>query len=681
MLLVATVIGSHAAGEDRSPDGKLSGRDVLFRTDFEQSGTERFEFTDTSAWSIGTNDGNHFLSLTKKRSDFEPPVRSPYNRALIRDLQAESFVLDVRLQSTIPDYNHRDLCLFFGYQDDAHLYYVHLGKRTDDHANQIFIVDNEPRKKISTKTTPGTDWTDEWHHARVVRDAVSGEIAVYFDDMQIPVMTAIDKTFVRGRVGVGSFDDIGNFDDIIVFGPNTSAPEAEPFSGIDPDGFDRTVRPQDDLYQHVNGRWLMSTQIPADKSNYGSFTALDDAARENIREIIEAAAENPVDDNSRKVGDFYRSYMNEDLAEQRGLVPVKDELADINGLTDMEGVFRHLGHLQTIGVDGPVAFFVGVDAKNSTQHLAAIVQSGTTLPDRDYYLEDDEKYLKAREALKAYTASLFQLAEIPNGETAASSILKLETRLAEIQWSRTELRDAERRYNKYHLADLPDLAPELPWPLFFDAVGVESLEYVNVMTPSYFQGLQAVGNELDLDTAKNYLRFRLLDAAAPLLSKPFVDAHFELHDRQLAGIPEQKPRWKRAVDATSGGGAGDFGVLGEAVGQIYVAKHFQPEAKRSMDALVANLLQAYENSIHDLEWMTAETKQKALEKLHRITPKIGYPEKWRDYSKLEIRDDDLVGNIRRSMTFEHNRMLEKLGRRVDRTEWGMTPQTVNAYYN
>ena len=214
----------------------------------------------------------------------------------------------------------------------------------------------------------------------------------------------------------------------------------ELFSGIDPDGFDHSVRPQDDLYQHVNGRWLLSTQIPGDKSNYGSFTALDDAARENIRTIIEEAAQNPTDENSRKVGDFYRSFMNEDLIEARGLGPLQDEIKAISELSSKEELFRHLGYLQTVGVGGPVGFFVSTDAKDSNRYLAAIVQSGTTLPDRDYYLEDDEKYVKARESLKTYIGTLFSLSGVPFTESDAAEILNLETKFAEAQWTRTELR-------------------------------------------------------------------------------------------------------------------------------------------------------------------------------------------------------------------------------------------------
>ena len=463
-------------------------------------------------------------------------------------------------------------------------------------------------------------------------------------------------------------------------GSNVIAQEL--FSGIDPDGFDHNVRPQDDLYQHVNGRWLLRTVIPSDKSNYGSFTALDDAAREHVREIIEDAADRRDSENARKVGDFFHSYMDTDRIDALGLKPVQSELDAINQLDDKTEMFRHLGYLQTIGVGGPVGFFVTTDAKDSQNYLAAVVQSGTTLPDRDYYLQDDnEKYQKARQALKAYIVQLFSLANLPNGPSAAENILQLETKLAEAQWPRTELRNAEKRYNKYQVSELKTLTPDLPWPVFFDAAGVSDLQQINVMTPSFFEQLEVIGDETSLDVAKDYLRFRLLDATANYLSKPFVDAHFELHRKQIAGVPEQEPRWKQAVDATSGGRAGDFGALGEVVGQLYVERHFKPEARQQMDHLVANLLQAYENSIHDLTWMTDETKKKALDKLSLITPKIGYPVKWRDYSALEVKADDLVGNVMRSARFEHQRMINKLGNPVDRTEWGMTPQTVNAYYN
>lgn len=456
---------------------------------------------------------------------------------------------------------------------------------------------------------------------------------------------------------------------------------ADRYSGIDPDGFDTTVRPQDDLFLHVNGRWLLSTEIPADKSNYGSFTALDDAARENIRAIIEEAAKNPTDDVARKVGDFYRSYMNEELIEKKGIAPLKDQLAEIDGLKTSDDLIAYFGRSGISGIGGPIGFFIGTDDKNSSRYLAAIAQSGTTLPDRDYYLKEDENYEKARKALGVYIAKLFELSKLPHGDEAAKNILKLETELAKVQWSRTELRDAEKRYNLYEVAKLPELSAKLPWKAFFEASGVADLKEVNVITPSYFQGLEKIVAETSVDVWKQYAKFRLLDSAAEYLPKAFVDAHFELHDKTIAGVPQQKPRYKRAVDATSGAGAGDFGVLGEALGQLYVKKHFPAESRRRMDELVGNLLKTYEKSIHGLTWMTDATKVKALEKLSKITTKIGYPDEWRDYSKLEISADDLLGNMLRSSTAEHFRQIDRLHKPVDRKEWGMTPQTVNAYYN
>lgn len=468
---------------------------------------------------------------------------------------------------------------------------------------------------------------------------------------------------------------------VALLGSISSVVAEDLFSGIDPDGFDRKVRVQDDLYKHVNGRWLLNTAIPSDKSNFGSFTALADRAQANIRAIIEEAAKNPTDANSRKVGDFYKSFMDTDRINEVGIAPLQVSIAAIRNMESVEDVYRQFGRLQVLGVGGPVGFFVSTDAKDSSQYLAAIVQSGTSLPDRDYYLKDDDKYTQARVALKTYIETLFELAELSEYASSADAIIELETKLAEAQWTRTEMRNAEKRYNKYDVSDLTTLAPSIPWSLFLDAAGTPDLKTINVLTPSFFEALETITTSTELDTAKAYMTYHLLSTVAPMLSQPYVDASFNLYRKELAGVPEQQPRWKRAVNATSGGGAGDFGALGEVVAQIYVARHFKPEAKRSMDKLVANLLKAYEISIKDLSWMTAETKTKALDKLAKITPKIGYPEEWRDYSKLEIKADDLLGNMRRSAEFEHQRMIDKLGKPVDKKEWGMTPQTVNAYYN
>lgn len=467
---------------------------------------------------------------------------------------------------------------------------------------------------------------------------------------------------------------------LVAFVGLSAAADERP-SGLDQAAFDNAVRVQDDLYRHVNGRWLLATQIPADKSNYGAFTALGDAARENVRTIIEESSKNPADESGRKIGDFYRSYMDEDKINKRGIDPLRSELTAIDALASADDVVAYFGHANHLGIESPAAFFIGVDDKNSSRYRANVVQHGLTLPDRDYYLEDKENYKGARQALGAYVTRLFELAKLPGGPEAAKEILKLETSLAEVQWSRTELRDPVKRYNLYPVAELGKLTGSLPWKRFFAACEAADLAEVNVVTPSFFRSLEGIIGKTGIDTWKNYLRFRLLDGAAPYLPKEFVDAHFELHERTVSGVPEQKPRWERAVDATSGGGAGDFGVLGDACGKLYVKKHFPGESRRRMNELVGNLLKTYHTSIGGLGWMTDATKEKALEKLNRITTKIGYPDEWRDYSTLEIRPDDLLGNMRRASEFEHRRMLSRLHLPVDRREWGMTPQTVNAYYN
>ena len=454
-------------------------------------------------------------------------------------------------------------------------------------------------------------------------------------------------------------------------------------SGIDTRGFDRSVRAEDDLFLYVNGEWLKHTPIPDDKSDYGSFTILMDETLLKIRDLVEEAAEgtHAPGSDEQKVGDFFRSFMDQERIDQRGLTPLKEELAKIDNLKSVTEVVRYLGDLQHLGVRTPIGFYVDQDDKNSSQYLAAVVQSGTTLPDRDYYLEDDPKYLQARDALQAYIASLFELAGFENGQQAARAILQLETQLAQVQWERTELRNAEKRYNKYSQEALFEAMPQIAWQQFFEAAAGTMPAEINVVTPSFFEGLQDILQQTSLEVWKQYLRFQLVDAYAPLLPEAFVDAHFQLHAKELAGVPQQKPRWKRAIEATSGAERATSASWEMSSGGCLCSGIFNLDAKERMDQLVQNLLEAYEISIGELSWMTPATREKALEKLSKFTAKIGYPEKWRDYSKLEIRADDLLGNCLRSAHLEHQRMFDKLGKPVDRQEWAMTPQTVNAYYN
>lgn len=445
---------------------------------------------------------------------------------------------------------------------------------------------------------------------------------------------------------------------------------------VDRSTFDTSVRVQDDLFLHVNGSWLKNTEIPSDKSNYGSFIALDDLSRERIRKIVEDSTkvEHKPGSVGQKVADFYKTFLDEEKIESQDLHPIADDLKSIAGLKTHADVITHFGRLREIGVSSPIGLFVSIDRKNSTQYTTVLVQSGTTLPDRDYYLNTkDEKYASARNALVAYVDRLFALAGI-QAESAGEKVLALETKIAEAQWARVEMRDAEKTYNKFATDELKDLAGNIPWNDLLTAAGWPEIKEINVMTPSFFEKLDAIVMETPVEDWKTYLQYRVLDDFAPLLPKEYDQAHFDLHSKELGGTTEQEPRWKRAVGLLGG-------ALGEAVGELYVAKHFKPEAKARMNELVQNLLMAFESSIDELSWMTAETKLKAKEKLSKINTKIGYPDVWRDYSKLEVVAGDLIGNVKRSAQFEHQRQINKLGKPIDRNEWGMTPQTVNAYYN
>ncbi len=452
---------------------------------------------------------------------------------------------------------------------------------------------------------------------------------------------------------------------------------------LDTSGIDTSVRVQDDLFLHVNGTWLKTTEIPADKSNYGSFIQLDDLSRERIRATIEraAAAQSAPGSDEQKIGDFYRSFMDEQAVNEKGALPLNDLLATVEGMKTHDEVLLAFARVGVMGVGSPVGLFVGVDEKNSEQYLTNLVQGGTLLPDREYYLNRlDATYDEHRAALVRYVERLVELCGI-TAEQPGQKVLDLETRLAAIRWSRTESRDADKTYNKHTLEELATRVPSFDWPLFFQQSRLEGVTAVNLAMPSYYERLDKLVSEIPVDTWRLYLQVRIADSLAPYLSREFVDAQFEFAGKQLAGIEQLEPRWKRAVEAISGGGAGDFGVLGELLGRLYVEEYFKPEAKARMDELVQNLLTAFGSSIDELAWMTDATKAEARDKLARITTKIGYPDKWRDYSALQIKPDDLIGNILRSRIVEHHRNVDRLGQPVDRLEWGMTPQTVNAYYN
>ncbi|MDB2686044.1 M13 family metallopeptidase [Mariniblastus sp.] len=440
--------------------------------------------------------------------------------------------------------------------------------------------------------------------------------------------------------------------------------------------FDLSVRAQDDLYEYVNGTWLKETEIPGDKSNYGAFTVLSDLSQKRIKAIVDEVSKgnNVKGTDEQKVADLFRSFMDEARVNELKATPVQQELASIEKIDDKAALIEWFAKLGSLGISSPIGSYVGQDKGEATNYIMNVSQSGLSLPDRDYYLNEDKQ--ADRDNLLAYIKKLFTLAEIPEQSKFAEAILKLETDLAEAQWSRVETRDAEKTYNKMGIAELNKLSADvIDWNKYFQDTGVaEPLKEVVVSTPSFFEKLATIIESTDLDVWKAYLQFRYINAAASYLSDDFVEAKFTLYGKQLSGIEEQKPRWKRGINLVSGR------ALGEVVGKLYVQKHFKPEAKIAMEKLVANLLQAYDDSIDDLTWMSEETKVKAKDKLSKITPKIGYPNVWRDYSKLEIEADDLFGNVMRSNLVEHERNISKLGKPIDREEWGMTPQTINAYY-
>ncbi|HEU4530034.1 MAG TPA: M13-type metalloendopeptidase [Steroidobacteraceae bacterium] len=456
---------------------------------------------------------------------------------------------------------------------------------------------------------------------------------------------------------------------------STSTDPAPRASGLDLAGADRNVRPQDDLFRYMNGEWLRTTQIPADRSNYGAFTMLDDKAQADLRAIIEEAAAKPQrapGSDEQKVGDFYKSFMDTARVDALGLKPLQAELARIDAIADRAALNRYLGESQFVGLSHPVGLYIAQDEKNTTAYIPIVVQSGLTLPDRDYYLKSEDKYAKIRDAYAAYIARMAQLAGISDPAGTAKRVLALETRLAEAQWTRVQNRDAVATYNKHTLASANELTPGFDWKAFFAAAGIATPDFI-VTQPSYFAGLSRALAEIPLKDWREYLKFKLVNDYAPYLSAAFVDAHFDMHGRTLKGIEENRPRWKRAVDALDN-------TMGEIAGRLYVERHFKPEAKRRMDELVRNLIRAYEISIDELDWMSPATRAQARAKLAKFTVKIGYPDKWKDYSALEIKADELVGNLLRSAAVEQRRGIAKLGKPIDRTEWLMTPQTVNAYY-
>ncbi|MBC7685340.1 MAG: M13 family peptidase, partial [Bdellovibrionales bacterium] len=435
------------------------------------------------------------------------------------------------------------------------------------------------------------------------------------------------------------------------------AAPAAPISGIDTQYIDPSVRAQDDFFTYLNGKWLKATDIPADKSSWGTFAKLRDDIQPQVRTIIESAqADQKAGPDARKIGDLYASYMNEARREQLGYKPLAGELAQIRALKDKKAVPNLVGHLSKIGVSTPYAIRVGQDARESTRYAAYVGQRGLGLPDRDYYLKmDDARMVDIRAKYVKHIETMLGLVGRSDAAAAARDIMAFETELAKVQWTRVENRDPVKRYNKMSIAKLGELTPGFDWKAATAAAGVGSkIDYVIVNQPSYLSGMSGVIDKTELATLKSYFEWQLVRGYAEYLSKPFVDENFKFYSTTLNGIAENRPVWKQAVSTVEG-------VLGEAVGKQYVQQHFPAERKARMDELVKNLVEAYRQSIATLDWMGLETKKEAQAKLAKFTPKIGYPNKWRDYSALTIKRDDLVGNVMRASAFDYNRGVAKLG--------------------
>ena len=439
--------------------------------------------------------------------------------------------------------------------------------------------------------------------------------------------------------------------------------------GFDTKGMDTSVRPGDNFYQYANGTWAKNTPIPADKSNYGMFGMLDDLSKERTQEILKEVAGDP----NSKIGAAYSSYLDEAAVESKGLAPLQPWLDQVKAVKTKADYITLIAEAGKIGIPGPVGGYVGVDDKNNTQYAFTLYQSGLGMPDRDYYLKADPKLADIRAKYLQHLTNVLTLAGEPNAAARAKAVMALETDIAKAHWTQVESRDATKTYNKMSLAELQKRAPGIDFAALFSAAGIDSSQLI-VAQPSAITGTARVVARAPLGVLKDQMLIRSLDAYSDYLPKAIDQENFAFYGTALSGTPEQEARWKRAVNFTTA-------ALSDEVSKIYVQRHFPPETKAAADELVKNVVAAMGRRIDGLTWMAPETKARARAKLANFTTKIGYPSQWRDYSGLEIRRDDLLGNAMRSARFEYDYNVDKLGTPVRKWEWGMTPMTVNAYAN
>ncbi len=447
-------------------------------------------------------------------------------------------------------------------------------------------------------------------------------------------------------------------------------------SGVILKNMDTMAVPGNNFTEYVNGTWMKNTKIPSDKARFGVMDMINDQAQEDVKALIENAAKGEAKDgtNEQKIGDYYASYMDMKTRDAVGITPLDAEFTKIDALTSNQDLAGYFAYANKRGNKIPFSLGVIEDFKDPKKYMLYTWQGGLGLPDRDFYSLTDAKSKEIREKYVQHIENMLNLAKISDAKAKATEIMALETLLASKQMKKEETRNITGLYNKYAVKDLNTLLSGFDWNTLLNEAGIKGQDSIVVTQVAYTKDLSAILKDTPIDTWKNYLKWSVITDAASSLNTALDNENFEFYGKVLRGIKEQKPQWRRAVDAVNGN-------LGEIVGKLYVEKHFSPEAKERMLKLVGNLLKAYEASIKELDWMSPETKKEALVKISKFTPKIGYPDKWRDYGALKVVKNDLYGNNLRSTEFEYNRTINKLGKPVDRSEWGMTPQTVNAYYN
>ena len=457
----------------------------------------------------------------------------------------------------------------------------------------------------------------------------------------------------------------------------TSSPKVALVSGIKKNNMDTNIRAQDNFYRHINGGWMNNNDIPNDKTAIGSFYDLRDKADDDVKAIIEELAATQhlkKGTDEQKVADLFRSYMDTGKRNTAGITPIQNIFDSINTIKNKKELARFFGSHSSLGISSPLALYISIDAKNSSRYATHIWQSGLSLPDRDYYLNEAERFVKIREGYVAHIEKIFNIAGLKETKIAAKNIMALETSLAGYHWTRVQTRDSEKRYNKFQTTNLASITDKFDWQAFLKAEGVEEQKDIIINQPDFIEGFGEIFDKTSLDVWKQYLTFQTLTSFSSYLTTDLDDENFNFFSKQLSGLKEQRPQWKRGVGVVNAN-------LGEVIGKLYVARHFIPEAKSRMSNLVENLRNAYGASIDDLEWMSAETKKAAHVKLAAFTPKIGYPDRWEDYSALSIESDDLIGNLMNARQVASQKEIAKLGGPIRKWEWGMTPQTVNAYYN